>query len=66
MNQANMTALKQVAIIAGLRLLGLAVCEEIARDYVRFRANSIHTIERAMAICEEITNQFGIEVSAAY
>lgn len=57
------TATKQIAIIAGLKLMGLATIAEINHDYVRFNANSIHTIDRAMAICDEITERYGIIVS---
>lgn len=54
---------KQIATLATFKLMGLAVCSEIARDYVRFQAKSIATIDEAMRIADEITEQFGIVIA---
>lgn len=53
----------QVAVIATFKLMGLAVCSEINRDYIRFQAKSISTIDQAMQIADEITEQLGFQVS---
>ncbi len=59
-----MRAIKQVAAVATIKLMGLAICHEITRDYIRFQATSIHTIDAAMAVCEQVTADYGIQVVA--
>ena len=59
-------AIKQVAGMATGELIGLAKIEEIAADYIRFRANSIQTIYAGMAIAERITDDTGVQVSVVF
>lgn len=56
-------AIKHVAALATMKLLGLAIIDDMQSDYIRFRAVSIHTIDEAMEICERIRKETGICVS---
>jgi hypothetical protein len=58
-------AINQAATMATLRLAGLAVLEEMESDYIRFRANSIHTIDEAMDAANEMTELWGIQITVA-
>ncbi len=59
-------AMKQVAGMATGELLGLAKIEEIAADYIRFRANGIDTIDAGMVIADRLTNETGIQVAVVF
>ena len=59
-------ATKQMAVVAALKLAGLAVIQEIAADYLVFRANGLAAIDAALVIADELEATYGIPVAIQY
>lgn len=59
-------ATKQVAVVATLKLLGLAVIEEVTSDYLAFRAKGLKAVRPALAIAAELEADFGYPVAIRF
>ncbi len=59
-------ATKQMAVVAALKLAGLAVIQEIAADYLVFRATRLAAIDAALVIADELEATYGIPVAIRY
>lgn len=55
-------ATQQIALVATLRLRGLAVIREVKNDYVVFAAKAA-TVREALRVAEDVTNAYGIEIA---
>lgn len=54
--------MKQIAVVATLQLRGMAVLVEVTDDYLVYQSSSLHTVRQAIAIANELTENYGILV----